>query len=205
MKKILILLLFVPLAFGQSVELKPNFDYSGSPIKITNSLNQPGLVHSSSLINGPIMGTVIKSDGVYFQTFTNHPLKFAVNNASESYKVTTASNVIVQDALVFYSLGIKQLKLTGLTDGFIAGNLATSDGLPYETRIAHGLDASKILAIKLIINADVGFSIGEEYTYSPGNRAAISHDPTYVHVWNYQTNSFNIRNKPFKILITYTN
>jgi hypothetical protein len=205
---LVIIIIASPLGTGrlyaQSVEISPN-QFSVSNLQIKNSLNQPGLIHSSTAPGGPSMGTVIKADGAYLQTFTNHPLKFAINNGSELYQVTPASNVVIKNGAQFGATNFKQIKFEGFTDGYDPANAATNDGLQYETRITHGLDASKIISIKMIIIASPGFSIGEEYTFSPGYRAAVSHDPTFLHVWNYQTNSQNIRNKPFKVLITYLN
>jgi hypothetical protein len=203
MKKILILLLFGPLAFGQSVELKPNA-YDSGLLEIKNSLNMPGLVHSSSVPGGPSMGTVIKADGAYLQTFTNHALNFAVNNGSALLTVNTAGNVQISNATTFFSgIKIMQKKIAGIIDGYDGITQATNDGLPNETRIAHGLDASKIISVKMVIIVATGFSIGEEYSYQPGHKAAISYDNTFIHVWNGTTSGGAIRNKPFKILITY--
>jgi hypothetical protein len=206
MKKLLFLFYLISqAAAGQSVMLAPANLVNSVNLSIKNSLNQPGFVHSSSFTGGPSFGTVFKPDGAYLQTFTNHPLKFAVNNGDAEMILTTAGNVIITGSTKIKNVNIKQLKLTGNTDAYNPLFPATNDGFPYETRIAHGLIAANIISIKLVIVADVGFSICEEYSYSPGYRAAISFDPTYLHVWNYQASSQNIRNKPFKVLITYKN
>ncbi len=204
MKKILFLFLFGPLAFGQSVELKPNAYLNDGLLDIKNSLNMPGLVHSSSLPGGPSIGTVIKADGAYLQTFSNHALNFAVNNGSSLLQVNTAGNVKISNATgFFYGIQIMQKQIVGITDGFDGITSITNDGLPNETRIAHGLDASKIISVKLVIVVSTGFSIGEEYSYQPGHRAGISFDNTFIHVWNGTSTGAAIRNRPFKILITY--
>jgi hypothetical protein len=208
MKKLLFLFYLISqAATAQSVELKPtNEDFYSPNINIKNTLNQPGLVHSLIGASGPSVGTVIKADGAYLQTFTNHSLNFAVNDGLALYTVTTASNVIIRNGLELVNeVGYRQIKLSGFTDAFDQVNQASNDGTPNETRIAHGLDASKIISIKLIVNVATGFSVGAEHTYYTNYRTAVSHDPTYIHVWNYPNNSSSIRNKPFKILITYRN
>jgi hypothetical protein len=206
---LVIIIIASPLGTGrlyaQSVEISPN-QFALGNLLIKNALNQPGLVHSSTSPGGPSMGTVIKADGAYLQTFTNHPLNFAVNNGTAIYTVTTASNVIIRNGLELSEVvSYRQIKLSGLTDAFDQVNQASNDGTPNETRIAHGLDASKIISIKLIVNVATGFSVGAEHTYYSNYRTAVSHDPTYIHVWNYPNSSSSIRNKPFKILITYRN
>jgi hypothetical protein len=212
MKKLLIVLYLIShIATGQPTErsfvvIDPATSFSEVNLHIWNSLNKPGFVHASKLPNGPSFGTIIKPDGPYLQTFTNHTLNFAVNDGAALMSLTPDGNVINNRNTQINGVVIKQLKLTGVTDAYDPLiPLTTNDGLPFETRIPHGLIAGNIISIKLVINADVGFSIGEEYTYTPGHRAAISYDPTFIHVWNYQTNSQFIRNKPFKILITYKN
>jgi hypothetical protein len=204
MKKLLFLFYIISqVASAQSVELKPNTDFSGRQIKITNGFNQPGFIHITNIAGGPVIGTIIKQDGAYLQTFTNHALKFAVNNnTNESMVITTQGNVVLNNGGQFYVKTLKQKKITGLTDGFDQINNFTNDGLPNETRIAHGLTASDIISIKIVVNADVGFSVGEEYTYNPAYRIGLSYDNTNIHVWNYNFSTL-IRSKPFKVLITY--
>jgi hypothetical protein len=193
------------VAAGQAVELKPNFDFSGTTLKIQNNFNQPGFLHSANFVGGPSIGTIIKPDGAYLQTFSNHPLKLAVNdNNTESMRVTTQGNVVLNNGVQMYVNTIVQLKITGFTDGYDQINNVTNDGLPNETRIAHGLTAGSIISIKIIVNANTGFSVGEEYTYNLAYRVGLSFDNTYIHVWNYATSTL-IRSKPFKILITYKN
>ena len=203
MKKILIILLCACFGVdGQSVELKTSGSFSGL-LEIKNSLNMPGLVHSSTLPSGPSIGTVFKADGAYLQTFTNHSLNFAVNNGSPLYRINTAGNVQITNAANFFGLTIMQKKIEGILDGYDGISVASNDGLPNETRIAHGLNASNIISVKLVILVSTGFSIGEEYSYQSGHRAGISFDNTFIHVWNNTFTGAAVRNKPFKILITY--
>jgi hypothetical protein len=208
MKKLIILLLFLNhFCLAQNIKVG-NLAFSNEKVDILTFNNVPGLLHTGNFPNAPSMGTIYKTDGPYLQTFTNHPLNFAVANSSvAALQINTQSNVRIANYTQINSISsgvlIKQIKYIGFTDNFDGSNPATNDGTPNETRIAHGLDASKIMAISLICNVSTGFDVCEEFQYYTGYQLSISYDNTYIHVWNYPNNSNLIRNKPFKFLITF--
>jgi hypothetical protein len=208
MKKFILLILFCcQIAFSQIIHVG-YFPFTNPKVYLRTELNQPGFLQTGNFTNAPSVGTVFKSDGAYFQTFTNHPLNLAVNNGSPALQINTSGNVRIYNYseidVLNANLIIKQALYTGLTDNYDPSNpLNTNDGLPNETRIAHGLNATKIISIGLICNVSPGFDIPEEFQAYSGNQLSISYDNTFIHVWNYPNNSNFVRNKPFKFLITY--
>jgi hypothetical protein len=208
MKKLVIFLFSLyQIGYSQNIFVG-NFIFSNAKLIVKTMPMVPGLVQTGTSLNAPSLGTISKVDGPYLQTFTNHPLNFTINNsASPDLQINTAGNVQISNYLrIDYNNSItkiQQKKIVGTTDNFDGSNLATNDGTPNETRIAHGLDASKIMSISVMCNVSPGFDVGEEFQYYTGYQLAISYDNTFIHVWNYPGNSNLIRNKPFKFLITF--
>ncbi|MBK8499028.1 MAG: hypothetical protein IPL52_09470 [Flavobacteriales bacterium] len=89
---------------------------------------------------------------------------------------------------------VKMLKLTGTT--------AAAQGS--FVSVAHGLTASKILSVEVLVESTAGVNwIPHSFTYSPGLEYKYILTGTVVGVYNIAGNSANILSKPFKILITY--
>jgi hypothetical protein len=203
MKKTLILLcLTAQIAFGQSTTVLPANNNGTYVIK--TALNVPGIQHESP--GNAILGTVIKADGVYFQTFNNKPFGFATWDFSPSIEIGVNNVTTMQYAtsVGYDSPLISQRKLTGITDAYDPLFPSTNDGTPYCTKIPHGASsAANIASASLIIDTVTGGFVCAEYSFSPGYKATVSFDNTYIYVWNYPGLSDIIRNKPFTILITY--
>ncbi len=87
---------------------------------------------------------------------------------------------------------VQMKKLTGTTPA------AASSGVS----IAHGLTASKIIAVNLIINNAGSQRIPGGYTLFPGNEVNWDYGTTFINIWT-NTNSANILSKPFTVLLTY--
>jgi hypothetical protein len=201
MKKIIgILYLFGGLAYGQSTKISPN-DYEAYVIK--TPLNVPSIQHEAPL--GAVLGTVIKADGVYLQTFNNKPFGFATGDFPASITINTNNVTTMENAtkIGFDSPLLSQKKLTGITDGYIPFNASTDDGTQYLTKVPHGSSAANIASVSLIINYSVGEFVCAEYSFIPGYQAGISFDNTHIYVWNYPGNSSIIRNNPFTVLVSY--
>ena len=81
------------------------------------------------------------------------------------------------------------------------GNTATTVG--GSTTIVHGLTASKILSISIVIDLGLAGNVTEHYMQSSGYQTDVSFEATNIYVWNSPANSANILNKPFKVLVTY--
>jgi hypothetical protein len=187
---------------GQSVDLIPNA-FAGGSLFIKNTINQPGLLHSYNSLSGPTIGTVIKSDGPYIQTFSQHALHFSTNNQATCMSIEPDRNVWISKYLIQNSYSTSYRKYTGFVDGYDPNNPFSNDGNPNETFLPHGLDASKIISIKLLVNTLTGMIVGEDVGYFANLSASVSYDNTYLHVWNKAGNSAAILNKPFTILVTY--
>lgn len=84
-------------------------------------------------------------------------------------------------------------KLTGTTAG-TQGN--TVD-------IPHGLTASKILGVQVLIEYTPGAFVPVSYSQNPGYEGNYFITSTAIRVCNTATNSANILGKPVKVLITY--
>lgn len=90
---------------------------------------------------------------------------------------------------------VQMKKLTGVT--------GASQG--QDIVIPHGLTASKILSISVLVEYTdgSGTTISPEYTVAAGWQYSTYFDNTNIHVWNSNTNSSNILGMPVRILITY--
>lgn len=71
--------------------------------------------------------------------------------------------------------------------------------------VAHGLTASKILSVSILVDATpaLAVQIPPSYSYYPGYEYNYHISALNIVVINSATNSFNILNKPMKILVTY--
>lgn len=87
---------------------------------------------------------------------------------------------------------IQMKKLIGTTAG-------TEGGIVY---IAHGLDATKIIAVEVLVGAGSVF-IHPGYRYVPGDEFNFSVGSFEIIVLNITGNSANILSKPIRVLITY--
>lgn len=88
---------------------------------------------------------------------------------------------------------IKYKKLTGTT-GANEGD---------EVAVSHGLTASKILSVSVIVEATATFQIHPGYTLNAEYLYNWYLTGTQIRIWNHSSSSENIRSKPFRILITY--
>ena len=89
---------------------------------------------------------------------------------------------------------IKTKKLTGTT--------ASTEGA--FTAVAHGVTDSKILpTTACFIEYQTGLYMPTECTIAPGYRTHMNIQGSAIRIWNHVTDSENILNKPFVILMTY--
>lgn len=88
---------------------------------------------------------------------------------------------------------IKVKKLTGTSSAFQGGAVS----------VAHGLTASKILNISVILDFGTNTFIPSSYNFNPGYEFDWYSDATNIIVTNKSNNSGSVLSKPFKILITY--
>jgi hypothetical protein len=182
--------------FAQSVEIEayPAFFSIPGGVRYTITKDGPGFVHSQGAVS---VGTYVNNTSTYFQTFTPHLLRIIGYYDAIFFDIGTDANVYHNG---FIKLGSDA---PAIALGKITGTTALTEGAL--VTYAHGLNASKIISMKLIIDyASNGF-VNDEYVYNPGFQAALVYDATSIYITNYTANSYNILNKPFKVLITYTN
>ncbi len=194
-------------SFAQSTTILPTpniNDATGSMIVKKNGI---GIYQEGS--NGLKIGFYIGSAGGYLQTHTNFPLVFATNDGNPQMFLKQNGNFGIGDNFTtptarlhvdgFTKLGldapaIKTLKFTGTT-------AATQNASA--TPIVHGLTASKILSISVVVDLGAAGNVFENYTQSAGYQVGVSFENTLIYIWNSPTNSANILSKPFKVLVTY--
>jgi hypothetical protein len=129
---------------------------------------------------------------------TNTALHLAVNNGAWAIKFPDDEVTAVHANYTqfgYYSPKIKTKLITGITPN---GSGATPGSSPL-----HGLNASKIISFRIVIDAGGGNYVPEESTILPGYKASVHIDQYNFIVSNSLNSSFNIFNKPFKIFITY--
>jgi hypothetical protein len=126
-------------------------------------------------------------------------LKIATNNGPACFIVNenqSANHVAVNYTKLGFNAPFVKTKL-------YTGTTSTGAGANANSTIYHGLDASKILDVKLQVDLGPAGMVGEEYTFTTGYQTSIEVAYATITVLNSISNSINIRNKPFTIFITY--
>ena len=205
---ILFLLFLGPLSYSQkSITLDPSISLLNSPFnKIVT--NEDGFTQKD-LSNAKSMGTFFTSNA-FLGTKTSHPLNFTTNNElpkvilynfgdfgigtdTAGISFLTKFEINGFSKLGLNAPSIKTKTFTGTTAG--AQNQGTS--------FAHGLTASKILAIKVMVNLGLAGNVSENYTINSGFQIGVSFENTLIYVWNSPANSSLALNKPYTVFVTY--
>lgn len=131
-------------------------------------------------------------------TYSNHFTAFIIRKDNNRVGIGMEDPSAMLHVDQFTRLGndapaIRMKKFTGNTATMVGGS----------TTIVHGLTASKILSISIVIDLGLAGNVTEHYTQSSGYQTDISFEATNIYVWNSPANSANILNKPFKVLVTY--
>jgi hypothetical protein len=192
MKKILQIIAFIlaQQAFGQSIEFLPN------KISVKTPFSTNGFSHSN-LDGSKYFYSELSPNNVYLAS--NTAINFAVNNGSPAIRISDVENLITFNT--FTKLGapgpaIKTKLLTGIT--------ASGTGSSASSEIVHGItNPEKILDVKLVVDLGPAGNVTDEYTRSSGYQVSLSFNGAFIYVSNSIANSINIRNKPFKLYITY--
>jgi hypothetical protein len=192
---------FLPIIFltlnlnAQSISISNNLS------KVNSKISEYGFSHSVGTEN--FIST-------YLGTYNNYcnlvsyslPLKLAVNSGPAAV-IYSIDNVTHVNYTAFGSNAplIKTKLITGITSG--------ADGSSISSAVAHGIaDYTKILAVNVEVFVPA-FSLTpartfpEEYTYASGYQVSYFVNGAGVSVINSIGNSFNVRNMPFKVFITY--
>ncbi len=208
MKHILFILNFFFLPFFANAQASASIDPSnGSPNLPFYKIKKGGIGFSQTRDNINLRTWI--GNGAFIETSTNHSLSFSTGNGATLSTLYTNGNFKIGSGFV----GPEPAKLTvtgytklGLNAPAIktktfTGNTASAQN--QGTSFTHGLTASKILSIKVMVNLGAAGNVAENYTTSSGYQVGVSFENTLVYVWNSPTNSVNILNKPFIVTITY--
>jgi hypothetical protein len=141
-------------------------------------------------------------NGIGLYTSISKSLNLAVNNGPAAVKMT-AANIEHVNYTAFGSNAplIKTKILTGVTPGF--------DGSSTSSSPLHGIpDYTKILAVSVEVSEPASGitsarTYPEEQTYVSGYQVSYFINGGAIVVINSNGNSFNVRNMPFKVYITY--
>lgn len=224
MKKIITAIVLLHLSFSisaQNISLEPSILRFNPNLGLrTTSVNAPSLqivssnttaqpsltfVNSSNNFLGTITGSesdnfsFSASKGFNFQTISGFNFIDAMNISKEgNVGINTESPTTKFEVNGFSKLGsdapaIKVKKLTGTSSPSQGGAVS----------IAHGLTASKILNVSVILDFGTNAFIPTSYNYNSGYEFDWYSDATNIIVANKSGNSGNILLRPFKILITY--
>ena len=88
---------------------------------------------------------------------------------------------------------IKKILFYGTTAGSQGGSAV----------IAHGLIAAKIAAVNALIEHAPGGFVTQGHTMTAGYEISLSLNSTSIYVGNVASKSFNVLNKPVKIVLDY--
>jgi hypothetical protein len=186
--KITYILLFIFISqelFSQSILFLPN--------KSIVETSTYGFGHST--IGGQFVGTLIgSSSGGLLAYSTTNSFNLAVNNGPAAVKLDSAVTMVNYTALGSNAPFIKTKLLIGTT--------SANTGFSASSNIPHDIPNQKIVEIKLMIFDGTKY-VPQEYTQEPGKQASVFVNAANIAVANSVTNSANIRNKPFKLYITY--
>lgn len=150
-------------------------------------------------VGGPLAGNFV------IGSFGNAPVSLTTNNV-ERVRIATDGKVGIGTAAPTSELevngftkhgsnapAIKQIEFTGTT--------ATTEGAFVD--IAHGLTASKITDVRVLIEYTAGNWITTGYTINPEYLADYVIGATNIRIYNHNGSSGSILGKPVKILVTY--
>jgi hypothetical protein len=171
---------------------------SNSSLKINSNIIDNGIYHS---INSGESLLFFPFNNLAFLNAFNADLNLAVNNGPASVKIngTNIENVNYT-ALGLNAPLIKTKEFTGVTPAF--------DGSSSSSSVIHGVDYTKILSVNVELSVPASGVIPartypEEYTVAPGYQVSFFINGGGIIVINSNGNSFNVRNMPFKVYITY--
>jgi hypothetical protein len=200
-KSLLYLLLMVQIQnFAQSINITPNQELilKGIPDGLKIESGNSAFKFVSNASSGAVSGG--------FETKTNHVLYLGADFVNDIV-IDTLGNVGIGPLttptakLHIYRGSKLGLDAPAILTKLFIGTTAAVQGA--SSVFEHGLDASKILSITLLIDTDLGYNVPENYKIYAGFQAGVSFENTYIYIWNSPANSSQILNKPVQAFVTY--
>jgi hypothetical protein len=191
-----LVLLMANFVFGQAVLIAPS-TYGGN-YRIKSDSTQIGLAQNWDpyLTRRGLGSNINEKSGLFYTYGIYDPLYLNVIGLTR-FEIAKYQNVKynVPVRLGEDAPAIRIKELSGIT--------SNTEG--YSVFISHGLTASNIISVRIIIEPEFDVKIAEEYTTSSGLQASLSFDNNNIEIFNKAGNSSGILSKPVKILITYMN
>ena len=151
----------------------------------------------------PSTGTL--SNRVYAGSTSNVPLVLTANN-TEVVRITPTAEVGINTATPTAELEVNGFTKLGTDAPAIkmkkfTGNMPATEGNCFN--FAHGLNAAKILDVRVVVEYSAGTFVTGEYEQSVGYQSSVYYTSTNIFVCTKAGNSALIIGDPFKILVTY--
>jgi hypothetical protein len=203
MKKIVFFLFLVSnLSYGQSLLIEPPVLNVAAGEVLKTPKNALGYIHISQSPGGGILGTIIKDDGPYLQSFNNKPLYLqAGQNKGFGLAAETNGDVTIANytKMGLFSPRIQYKKITGYTAKTSPGGCVTAP---------HYLDATKIISLSIILRYEsvagqivyLAENTIQATDYTPG--ISVSYNETDVYICIKILNNLSYIPE-YKLLITY--
>jgi hypothetical protein len=196
MKKIFILILMLSSmgVFSQSILISPNVNAN------TFKIRRNGVGFETRSNDLPIqMGTHLSLNNASIHTYNLDPLVI-----STGYAVTiqNTGDVSLNYGKIKFgndAPGIRIEEYEGITSAIDGGGASIALPLNYYNQ------DMQIISLKLVVDTgDYGY-VSEEFTFYLGLQVSLSYDQInrILYVWNKAGNCYDIKSKPFKIMMTY--
>jgi hypothetical protein len=197
MKKIFILILMLSsmAVFSQSILISPNVNAN------TYKIRRNGVGFETKSNDLPIqMGTHLSLNNASIHTYNLDPL--VLNSQGITLTIQNTGNVSFASGKIKFgndAPGIRIEEYEGITSAIDGGGASIALPITYYNQ------NMTIISLKLVVDCGVNGNVSEEYTFNPGFQVSVSYDQInrVIYVWNKAGNCYDIKNKPFKIMMTY--
>lgn len=184
-------------------------DQVGGMAMTVQNLNAGGWSGTNYMSNTGTGNSAVGFDNAtqngFLGTTTNHPVTF-ISNWTERMRIAANGNVGIGTATPTATLEVNGFTKLGSNAPAIkqiefAGTTAATEGSFVD--IAHGLTASKIISVQVLIEYTAGNWVPSGYTINPEFLADYVIGATNIRLYNHNGSSGSILSKPVKVLVTY--